>query len=110
MTDLITLAVIGVYLLIGTRFVIPFARDHVAAALGEFDTLYESRSERARLNREAVWVGIFKALVWVWVLLARWITRHLVDNLTAPERKAEELKAARKIIADYEAEQARTSR
>lgn len=111
MADLIFLAVVIAWLLAAPRFVMPFARDHVEAELKEFAILYKNdKPERDRLNRTAIWVGVFKALFWPYVLIYRWITGRLVHRLTAPERKAKELADARKVIADYEAEQARKGR
>lgn len=115
MSALITLAIIGTYLSFAARHVMPFAKDYAREQVQAYPSLYadksayfreETKQLRSDLNREAVWIGVGKALFWPWVLICRAITSRLVNSLTAEERKAEELKEARRVIAEYEAEQA----
>jgi hypothetical protein len=106
---ILILGIITAYLSVAVRRIPVYARKHVEAELSRYPSLYRSNNGSYTiegLRREAVWGGVGKALFWVWVDIAEWVTSRMVDSLTSEERKAKQIEEARKMIAEYDAEQA----
>lgn len=106
---LVFISIVAGYLYAGVRRMPGFARGYVESQLAIYPNLYRDASggySLPGLRRTAVWVGVGKGLFWVWIDIYRWITNRMVDNLTSEERKAKQVEEARKMIAEYDAEQA----
>lgn len=110
LATLVFISIVAGYLYAGVRRMPGFARGYVESQLVEYPSLYNELIPggytMAGLRRTAVWVGVGKGLFWIWIDIYRWITNRMVDNLTSEEHKAKQVEEARKMIAEYDAEQA----
>jgi len=58
-------------------------------------------------RRSAAWHVMGIVWIWPWYEGLRWVRDTIVHRMTVEERKQEELDKARRVIADWEAEQFR---
>lgn len=106
---LVIVSIVAGYLYAAVRRIPGYARKHVDYTLTRWGSLYKKGTypyTLPQLRREAVWAGVGKGLFWLWIDIYDWITNRMVDSLTSEERKAKQVEEARKMIAEYDAEQA----
>lgn len=68
---------------------------------------FHSIHSKEQSRRSAAWHVMGLVWIWPWYEGLRWVRDTIVRRMTAEEREQERLEAARKVIADYEAEQFR---
>ena len=106
---LVFLGIVTAYMWVAVRRIPVYARKRVEYELSRWGSLYKEDKGAytlTGLRREAVWSGVGKALFWIWIDFFSWITDNMVNSLTSEERKAKQVEEARKMIAEYDAEQA----
>lgn len=64
------------------------------------------RGSKHQYNSVA-WTSLGVATVWPYYEAGRWVRDTLINRMTVEERKQKQVEDARKIIADWEAEQFR---
>jgi hypothetical protein len=106
MIDLIFWLVVAAYWAIGIKRISVYFHRVYQSDRDSFSSIHtESDSHKA-----AAWGALGLASIWPYYEGGRWLRDHIINTMTAEQRRQQEYEKATKIVADYKAKQEREAR